>query len=39
MKLENALKKISAIGGVKATFVFDHTHAIVARDMPDFPVE
>jgi hypothetical protein len=33
-KLEDALRKVTALQGVKAAFVFDQFHAIVARDVP-----
>jgi hypothetical protein len=33
-KLEDALRKVTALPGVKAAFVFDQFHAIVARDVP-----
>ena len=32
-KLEDALRKVTALPGVKAAFVFDQFHAIVARDV------
>ena len=33
-KLEDALRKVTALPGVKAAFVFDQFHAIIARDVP-----
>ncbi len=33
-KLEDALRKVTALPGVKAAFVFDQFHTIVARDVP-----
>jgi len=33
-KLEDALRKVTALPGVKAAFVFDQFHGIVARDVP-----
>jgi hypothetical protein len=33
-KLEDALRKVTALPGVKAAFVFDQFHSIVARDVP-----
>jgi hypothetical protein len=33
-KLEDALRKVTALSGVKAAFVFDQFHAIIARDVP-----
>jgi hypothetical protein len=33
-KLEDALRKVTALPGVKAAFVFDQFQAIVARDVP-----
>ena len=33
-KLEDALRKVTALPGVKAAFVFDQFQSIVARDMP-----
>jgi hypothetical protein len=33
-KLEDALRKVTALQGVKAAFVFDQFHAIIARDVP-----
>jgi hypothetical protein len=33
-KLEDALRKVTALPGVKAAFVFDQFHAVVARDVP-----
>jgi hypothetical protein len=33
-KLEDALRKVTALPGVKAAFVFDQFHSIIARDVP-----
>ena len=33
-KLEDALRKVTALPGVKAAFVFDQFHTIIARDVP-----
>lgn len=33
-KLEDALRKVSALQGVKAAFVFDQFRSIIARDVP-----
>jgi hypothetical protein len=33
-KLEDALRKVTALPGVKAAFVFDQFHNVVARDVP-----
>ncbi len=33
-KLEDALRKVTALPGVKAAFVFDQFHNIIARDVP-----
>jgi hypothetical protein len=33
-KLEDALRKVTALPGVKAAFVFDQFHSVVARDVP-----
>ena len=33
-KLEDALRKVTALPGVKAAFVFDQFHAVIARDVP-----
>jgi len=33
-KLEDALRKVTALPGVKAAFVFDQFQAIIARDVP-----
>jgi hypothetical protein len=33
-KLEDALRKVTALPGVKAAFVFDQFHGVVARDVP-----
>src|SRR6202522_1616012 len=33
-KLEDALRKVTALPGVKAAFVFDQFQSIVARDVP-----
>jgi hypothetical protein len=33
-KLADALRKVTALPGVKAAFVFDQFHAIIARDVP-----
>ena len=33
-KLEDALRKVTALPGVEAAFVFDQFHSIVARDVP-----
>ena len=33
-KLEDALRKVTALPGVKAAFGFDQFHAIIARDVP-----
>jgi hypothetical protein len=33
-KLEDALRKVTALPGVKAAFVFDQFHSTVARDVP-----
>jgi hypothetical protein len=33
-KLEDALRKVTALSGVKAAFVFDQFHNIIARDVP-----
>lgn len=34
MKLETALKKVTSLPGVQATFVFDQLLSVVAKDMP-----
>jgi hypothetical protein len=33
-KVDDALKKVTALPGVKAAFVFDQFHSVVARDVP-----
>jgi hypothetical protein len=33
-KLEDALRKVTALPGVRAAFVFDQFHSIIARDVP-----
>lgn len=33
-KLEDALRKVTALPGVRAAFVFDQFHSVVARDVP-----
>jgi len=33
-KLEDALRKVTALPGVKAAFVFDQFHTVIARDVP-----
>src|SRR6201996_1281821 len=33
-KLEDALRKVTALPGVKAAFVFDQFHNVIARDVP-----
>jgi len=33
-KLEDALRKVTTLPGVKAAFVFDQFHTIIARDVP-----
>jgi len=33
-KLEEALRKVTSLPGVKAAFVFDQFHAVIARDVP-----
>ncbi|MEI9999620.1 MAG: hypothetical protein WDO13_10855 [Verrucomicrobiota bacterium] len=33
-KLEDALRKVTALPGVRAAFVFDQFHTIIARDVP-----
>ena len=34
IKLEDALRKVTALPGVKAAFVFDQFHSVIARDVP-----